>query len=405
MMRCEVVDSVTAIAATEWNALAWRDGLYSSHEWLTAVERESTTGPRYLAVRREDTLLAALPLYPISAETNQYYLLRAHFADLPPTAGTEFLLGTSGGYRNAPLVAENATPQERSEALHLLLTTARNLIAEAGGSAAGLLFLTAEGVDRVHAAGVMVHTALTYVGDAWLEVRGEGFTDYQESLSHNRKRQVHKEIRRFREAGFTVDLDDPEDNLDLIVSLVDQLNRKYGRVIPDHVQERMLTRQFEVLGAQARLFTCRRNGAVVAVTLGYEWGDWLYLRLIGFDYAKLDNAYEYFNLNIYEPLRYCYARGLRGLHLGAASHQAKGARGARIEPLVSMLLTTDVVDDPVPAAHQEEVARYWEEEMTRLPRAWNVKVWRRMAVLGAPGGERSRRSSVLGHEERGVHGG
>lgn len=58
--------------------------------------------------------------------------------------------------------------------------------------------------------------------------------------------------------------------------------------------------------------------------------------MVGFDYEALADAFEYFNLTIYIPLRYAFAHGLKRIHLGRESYVAKLRRGAVAEPLWSV---------------------------------------------------------------------
>jgi hypothetical protein len=69
--------------------------------------------------------------------------------------------------------------------------------------------------------------------------------------------------------------------------------------------------------------------------------------MVGFDYAALPGAYEYFTVAFYEPIRYAYAHGLRRIHLGRESYQAKVRRGARLRPLWGVLRPDPA--DPLPA--------------------------------------------------------
>lgn len=374
-LRCDVVDGIAEVSAEWWNALAAREGLYSSHEWLSAVEAETPGRCLYLVVRGEARLLGALPLYLMRKENNAFYAPRSHFPLLEDN-GVDCVGGSRSGYRTAVLVAADLDADARAEVLRVLFDGLGRVVGEERAGPVAFLFLTGEGVDRLAGIGGFSAPVLSYAADAWLPTCGSTFGDYLAAFPRTRRKTVLKEINRFERAGLAVAVEGAEGRETLIVSLVDQLNRKYGRIIPDEQQYEMLARQFGVLGDRARLFVCRRDADVVGVTLAYEWGDALYLRLVGFDYPKLPGAYEYFNLNIYAPLRYCYENGLAGVHLGAASHHAKAVRGAEITPLLSMIFSPE--GQPGPLVEPSQVNRtvaYWRQQVETLPRGADVQVW------------------------------
>jgi hypothetical protein len=90
------------------------------------------------------------------------------------------------------------------------------------------------------------------------------------------------------------------------------------------------------------LFRCRAGGTdrLVGLALAYRWRDTLYLRSVGFDYAALRDAYEYFNLVYYEPIRWAAGNGVRKMHFGVEAYDAKVRRGAVLQPLWAVLTST-----------------------------------------------------------------
>jgi hypothetical protein len=378
-LRSEVLASLRQITTTEWNELARADGLYSSHEWLTGVEVEGLGRCCYVTVRDHDRLVAALPLYFVDRVGNSVYEPSGHFPGMPAAGGTPVIMGSLSGYRNAPLIARDLPAQLRGRSLRALFHVARETIIANGGTTAALLFLTSGGLHRLEAAVTEVpRPVLTWAGDAWLDVVGDSFLDYRNALSFNRRKTVRNELNRFARAGLALTLEEPWKYIDTIVALADQLNRKHRRVYSMQQHESSLNRQLETLGDHARVFVCRAGRTVIAVALAYEWDGWLYLRGGGFDYPSLRGACEYFNLTIYGPLRYCYERGLKGIHLGAGSHRAKAGRGARIGPLMSVLLSfdPDVSGDPLPMADRTETGRFWRGEMRLLPASYDPVQWK-----------------------------
>jgi hypothetical protein len=140
--------------------------------------------------------------------------------------------------------------------------------------------------------------------------------------------------------------------------------------------ERRLTHQFEVLGDRARLLVCRDGKRTIGAVLAYNWDGWLYVTQGGFDYPNLKNAFEYFNLAFFEPLRHAYDNGLEGVHLGAASHEAKLMHGARVKPLHTFVMPIPQdVGDPVHDGYRQKMRNHWAEQRSRFPRAFDELEW------------------------------
>jgi predicted N-acyltransferase len=275
------------------------------------------------------------------------------------------------------LFAPDLPPEQRRQAVRALLDTVRDQVTAEAEALAFAFFLTWQGYLALAADDRVPAPILSYAGETRLDVLGDRFDDFTGALRRRQRRQVKAEMARFREAGLRIEQEDPREQIGLVARLVDQNFQKYGRASELDFQEAILQRQFAVMGEHARLFVCRYGEAAVGVLLGYVWDGWFCSRMGGFDYARLPGAFEYFNLTIYHPVRYCYEAGLRGIYLGAGSQIAKGRRGAVIEPLVSVVLPFDdtKADDYVPADHRRQVRQYWEGEMREIPRAFDTELW------------------------------
>jgi predicted N-acyltransferase len=377
------LESMQHISPSEWNRLAWPDGLYSSHEWLTAVEDEVQGHCTYLLGRDEDELLAAIPLYFVTGTALSMYDPSSHFSLMHSPGEKYCLAGSLSGYRNAPLIASGLSCHRRDKVLAELLEVVRRTALDETCGSIAMLFLTPEGTARMLAGGrPFVQATLTYVADAHIVAPGDSFQDYKNSLSRNRRGTVQNEINRFQRSGLTMSVEDPRNYFDLIVRLTDQVNQKYSRVVSREWLESSLSAQLNAFGDRSLLFVCRDGRAVIGLALAYEWGGWLYERLAGFDYDRLPGAFEYFNLLMYEPLEYCYAHGLNGVHLGVGLPEAKAGRGAQLDPLVSMLLAghPGSPQDPAP------VCQFWERHISDFPRSFESVTWERAMDL-AKGGQ------------------
>ncbi|MFE2104807.1 GNAT family N-acetyltransferase [Kitasatospora sp. NPDC059463] len=374
-----VCDTLAAVPPQSWAPVAARAGLYSSHAWLTLVEQETEGLCRYLLVHDDAGLAGALPVYLTADEPNPYYDPRSVFrAAVPGRGGRYCVAGSRSGYSNELLLADRLGEAGRRATAALLLDELALLAREEEQQHAFLLYLNERGLRQVAGAAEGLAPVLGYSGDAWLDVPGEGFGDYLAALTSSRRWTVRKELRGFAAEGLRTVRTDPRERLDLVVEFARRGNEKYGIVEDGAALRTRFERQCAAFGEQGVLFEARRGRTVLGVALCYRWEDRLHLRMAGFDTAVPARAYAYFNVVIYESLRYCYETGLRGVHLGTGSHDAKGGRGARIGPLASVALPAAGADgaDPAAPAARAGVRRYWRQQSARRPQLFDEEQWR-----------------------------
>jgi uncharacterized protein len=348
MLHCESVSSISAVDPAEWDVLAGPHGYYLSHQWIRFVEADPSARTDYLLVRQDGRLVAALPVYDVAAEQNDFYrpgnLADGRWRD------RYLIAGARRAYANGLLVHPVLEAAERTEAVMLLLRSLAGRVRL--HDAAGALFLympTAAAGEVQQTAGAIAARGLPLLAaaDSHLDAPGSHIGDYLASLptSHRRRRLAH-EITVFSGAGYEISEESPRDSWLEAGALLGNLQRRYGHEDTDEVWQAIVARQAEYLGDRGVLFACRSQGRLVGFSLGYPFLDTLYMRMVGFDYAQLRNAFEYFNLAIYLPLRYVYAHGMRRIHLGIESYDAKVRRGAVLTPLWNVAVYERRPGDP-----------------------------------------------------------
>ena len=97
------------------------------------------------------------------------------------------------------------------------------------------------------------------------------------------------------------------------------------------------------MGSAAQVALCMRPGddEPVGFCLYYVHRETLYLRWAGFDYSRLAGAAEYFNLLYYSQAMHAPQIGVRRLHAGIKTIEAKALRGAQLRPLWLVDLAED----------------------------------------------------------------
>lgn len=321
-MILTLVPDIAGVPADQWDALSARAGLYLSHRWLAAQQHDPTARVHYALVHDEGRLVAAAPLYVVDTEPNDLY--RVHEVVPGREPGRTVLAGARRGYVNAPLLHPRLTPQRRREALGRLVAAARSL-AEAEGARPWWLYVTdaaaAELADACGTAPVRLNE------EARIPLPGAAFENYLASLPRARRTCVRRERRAFAEAGYelrTLRLSECADEAGVLAA---RLQERHGHPIDPGFMAALLRDQAEGMADTGIVLAAYAEGRMAAFSLFYLHADTVWLRSTGYDYDRLRDAHEYFNLGYYLPIEYAYAHGATAIHLGMESLRAKTLRG------------------------------------------------------------------------------
>jgi predicted N-acyltransferase len=357
------VESITEIDTAEWNRLAGHVGVYQSHQWLRTLEGDNGTTSWYITVRGHDgTLLAGLPVHLTPHETADAYRADRLFAGLPGAWHEPgVVVGSQRGYQNRLVLA----PGAGTEVVTALIETVGALAAEARVPAAYCFYATTETAELLVRSRPGAVPALTNM-EAVLTLPGSEFDDY---LALFGGRNVRKEMRKFASAGYEITEERLADTWQEIAPIRANVDRRYGREWTDAAMTELMRRYADSMDAISTVYGCRLGGDLVACCVFHEWGDTVYLRMVGFDYERLCDAREYFNLMFYLPAQHAYATGKRHLHYGIGSHRAKVLRKAALHPLWTVNLAADAPPEPVHAWNERHFAR-WRSEFADCPWAF-----------------------------------
>jgi uncharacterized protein len=330
------VQSIPAVPTQFWSSFHRAAGVYQSRPWLEFVEWSAGPAVKYVQVTDGEEALGLLPVYPEPGAAGSGYSL-AELAGASAAPGTAWLCGNRRAYRNEILLASLSAASGTGQKALAMLTAA---VQEAGPHA-NRPWLAFPYLSRDYAevlCDTLPHSVpLLSKLDANIDIDGRSFDEYVRDLGSKQAGEVRREMQRFERAGYTVDIERLADCWYEAGPLVANVQRRYGHDDTPESCRNGLRRQAELLGGLDVVFTARRGGRLVAVTVCYEWNGTLASRVVGFDYPSLAGAMEYFYLNFYRPLEYACARGLTRILLGTGSEQAKQRRGACLTGLWTVI--------------------------------------------------------------------
>jgi predicted N-acyltransferase len=326
----EVHDSIASIDAASWNALAG-DATLLRHEFLRAFEdsgcASAATGwlPQHLALRRSGRLVAALPLYRKAHSYGEYVFdrgwaeaYRRHGLDYYPKLLSAIPFTPVGGAR---LLAAGDADRR------LLAGAALALAQRLGVSSLHVLFPGAEDRGALEAAGclwrrgVQFHWRNADAGGA----RHPDFESFLRSMNHDKRKKIHQERRRLRDAGISFEA---RRGRDIAEADWAYFHRCYADTYRRHHSTPYLNLDFflragAALGERFVLFVGWRAGRPIAASLCIRDRDRLYGRYWG---ASEWHSGLHFEACYYTPIEYAIGEGI-GFFEGGAQGEHKLARG------------------------------------------------------------------------------
>ena len=388
--RWRLFDAATPHEVPGWDQLASGRSFYVAADWLRFADTDRVARSQYLGLSIGERLVAALSSHWVPGEVDAGYVA-ARTLELPsgvPSIDNGVLtLGGRRGFLSGVLVAPDIDRSAAAEHLAGLIRHATGT-ACARGAAWWWPYLLSSDANVVVAAGSRpggtAGPGVHLIGaDCVIDVIGTTVDDHVAALpTRQRRTNFRREEKRFIDSGLEIRRVSLPEYWPYLGPLLAAVQQKYGhRQSADEMRAR-LRRQGEHLASRAVVFACFDDDIIVGFALAYRWGDELALRVVGFDYERLSGADEYAQLAVHAPLRYCYQHGLRRLHLGTASYEAKCRRGARPRPLWAV--TSLPGSDPGSLARAvRRIAASMPAHESASFTAQVEQAWRRWTALGA----------------------
>lgn len=352
-------DPLGGVPEADWDELAG-ERFYSSALWLRlcALASGGTSGAVHTPLPGGGR--AAVPVAAINDETNPNGRWDERLArcGLPSPSPRGILVGQRRGYLAHLLHTPGSDPAQAASSLLAAVRAVRLPQQDDPRAAAGdppacmAMYLTTPDVLALRAAGVQT-MPVALATDAWIEIPPEGWEAWMHSLgSPHRVSRLRRDIRKFERAGYKVEHRTLDETYADVARLLSFTVRRHGRTADEAAMARSFRQQGELAGPRAEVLLCSKDGRPpVGFCLFYRHGDTVFLRAVGFDYDNLNSGAEYFNLTFYIPAA---LPGVKYLHAGTTSAEAKALRGAELRPLWLL----DLSQDSVLVGRDSDIRRY-----------------------------------------------
>ncbi len=328
-MRTTFVESLGAVAASDWNALVGGDHPFLRHEFLAALEEHGCLGerwgwlPRHLLVNDADgRLVGAAPLY---LKYNSYgeFVFDWSWAEAYQRRGLRYYPKLVSAIPYTPatgprlLVAPDSDPEAVRKAL---LEAALEKARAEGLSSLHWLFTGPEDTAFLEAQGLMLRAGCQF---HWNNRGYRDFDDYLEGFSSHNRKKLRRERRRVQEAGVELEVLGGAEITDEQWRI---FHRFYTSTFHKHGGHATLSESFfralgHTLPDNVVLVLARHGRRYVAAAFNLRSADTLYGRHWGCE-AEFHSLH--FEACYYAGIDYAIAHGLRRFEPGAQGEHKVG---------------------------------------------------------------------------------
>ena len=320
-----VLDSISEVAAAEWDACAGADHPFCSHGFLSALEDSGSAAaeqgwlPRHLAIRDEaGGLLAAAPLY-LKSHSYGEYVFDWGWAEAYERAGGSYYPKLQSGVPFTPvtgprlLVRNDLEAALRDQLADALSAGMVRLAERLGVSSLHVTFPTKAEWLRLGERGLLLRTGQQF---HWQNRGYGGFDDFLADLTSRKRKAIRKERASVAGHGLHIraltGADITEGHWDAFFSFYrNTSDKKWGQ---SYLSREFFSLLGERLGSSVVLIMAEDGGRPVAGALNIRGGDTLYGRNWG---CAEDYKFLHFEACYYQAIDYAITHGLKWVEAGA----------------------------------------------------------------------------------------
>ena len=329
----EFIDSLAAVSATEWDAVAGADYPFLRHAFLLGMEETACTTaatgwqPCHLLLRQDGRLVALLPLY-LKSHSYGEYVFDWSWADAWQRSGLSYYPKLVSAIPFTPATGPRlclASGLNADAMWEHALDAIRRFAATRGLSSWHLLFPEEDSSARLLAAGLPQRMTTQF---HWFNEGYRSFDDFLASFASRKRKNLRRERERVREQGLRLQL---LQGTEITRAHWLQFHHFYQLTYARRSGHGgYLTRDFFLqtapsLGEQVIMVVAEHAGRAVAAALYFRSGSTLFGRYWGciedFDCLHFEACY-------YQGIEYCIREGLQRFDPGAQGEH-KIQRGFR----------------------------------------------------------------------------
>jgi uncharacterized protein len=339
----EIITSIQAVDAAEWDALVFGSTLGSaladatpllSHAFLSALERSGSVGkgtgwnPHPLLVKQASKLVGAMPLY---LKSNSYgeYVFDWAWAEAYQRSWLEYYPKLLSAIPFSPITSARLLSQQ-PEVQVLMIDALSNTMHQHQLSSAHVLFPDEASAKQLEQAGWLKRTGVQF---RWQNKNYSNFEEFLATLSHDKRKKIHQERKKLDSAGVVCR---HIKGIDATTADWDFFYQCYSNTYFEHHSTPYLTRAFfseigQTMPQNLLLIVAEIAGRPVASTLNIYNQSTLYGRYWG---ATQFVSGLHFELCYYQAQLFCIAEKITYFE-GGAQGEHKLARGFEPRPTCS----------------------------------------------------------------------
>ena len=204
IVNIEFADSLSAVSAAEWNSVAGTDYPFTRHEFLNNLEqsgcadRDSGWHSQHLLVRRDELLIAVMPLY-LKYHSYGEYVFDWSWADAYRRHGIPYYPKLLGAIPFTPATGPRlcVAAGENADAIaSQIIAALRDRMERANISSLHILFPQPELRSALLQAGLSERTGVQY---HWFNDNFSSFDDFLATFSSRKRKNLRKERARIAE--------------------------------------------------------------------------------------------------------------------------------------------------------------------------------------------------------------
>ncbi|MEQ9396455.1 GNAT family N-acetyltransferase [Haliea sp.] len=329
----EFIDSLAAVSASEWDAVAATDYPFLRHAFLLGMEETACTTaatgwqPCHLLLRREGKLVALLPLY-LKSHSYGEYVFDWSWADAWQRSGLNYYPKLVSAIPFTPATGPRlcvAAGEDSNALWDCALTAILRFAGTRGLSSWHLLFPEEDTSARLLAAGLPQRMTTQF---HWFNEGYHSFDDFLGTFASRKRKNLRRERERVGQQGLRLQL---LRGAEITPAHWQQFHRFYQLTYAKRSGHGgYLTRDFFLqtapsLGDQTIMVVAEHAGRAVAAALYFRSDSTLFGRYWGciedFDCLHFEACY-------YQGIEYCIREGLQRFDPGAQGEH-KIQRGFR----------------------------------------------------------------------------